>query len=176
MTKKFKSIIYPVKSPREARRILPKAKLFHWVKYSLSAIFLSMFLVLIPITADFTAVNQAKAAGWWDQVSEGGLNDVGKAYGQTGEPGANYDIRIMIARIIRVILGLLGIVALVIIIYAGFKWMTAGGDEAKIEESKKQLINGIIGLIIILAAFSIATFVFNQLQYATTGVMPVTWF
>jgi phage shock protein PspC (stress-responsive transcriptional regulator) len=136
-----------------------------------------MCLAFIPIGADFKAVNQANAAGWWDQVSNGGLNDVAPAYGQSaGTPAASYDIRIMIARIIRVILEFLGIIALVIILYAGFKWMTAGGDESKIEEAKKQLINGIIGLIIILAAFTIATFVFYQLQYATTGVMPVTWY
>ncbi|MFH1582795.1 MAG: MMCAP2_0565 family pilin-like conjugal transfer protein [Candidatus Falkowbacteria bacterium] len=173
MTKKFKSIFHPVKS--RFARILPKAKLFHRVKYSLSIIFLSMFLILVPAMADFTPVNQAKAAGWWDTVSQGGLEDVAPAYGQTGTPSANYDIRVMIARIIRIVLELLGIIALVIIIYAGFRWMTAGGDEEKVTTSKKQLTNGLIGLVIILVAFSIATFVLNRLIYMTTGIMPVSW-
>ncbi len=145
------------------------------IKYSLSVIFLSTFLILLPITADFMTSSQAKAEGWWDTASEGGLNEVGKAYGQTGTPSDSYDIRIMVARLIRIILELLGIIAVVIIIIAGFRWMTAGGDEAKVESSKKQLTNGLIGLFIIIAAFSIATFVLNQLIYATTGVMPVTW-
>ena len=166
-----KRIIYPVKSPLKRC-----AKQFNWVKYSLSLAVLSMILVLAPITVDFKAVNQAKAASWWDTVNRGGLNDVGRAYGQSGgTPSANNDIRVMIARFIRIILELLGIIALVIIIYAGFRWMTAGGDEEKVTASKKQLINGVIGLAIILIAFSIATFVFYQLQYITTGIMPVTW-
>jgi len=173
MTKKFNSIIYPVKS--RLTRILPKARLFHGVKYGLSVIFLSMFLILVPAVVDFTAVNQAKAAGWWDKVSEGGLKDVAPAYGQTGTPSASYDIRIMIARIIKIVLELLGIIALVIILAAGFRWMTAGGDEEKVTTSKKQLVNGLIGLVIILAAFSIATFVLNRLIYMTTGIMPVSW-
>ncbi len=102
------------------------------IKYSLSTIFLSMVLALALVMPDFSTINQAKAAGWWDKVNEGGLKDVGPAYGQTGEPGANYDIRIMIARLIRIVLELLGIMAVVIIIMAGFRWMMAGGDEEKV--------------------------------------------
>jgi len=145
------------------------------VKYSLSIIFLSMVLALMPVGADFKTANQTKAAGWWDTVSDGGLKDVGQAYGQTGTPAESNDIRVMVARLIRIVLELLGIIALVIIIIAGFRWMTANGDETKVEEAKKQLVNGVIGLIIILVAFSIATFVFNRLIYMTTGVMPVSW-
>jgi len=134
-----------------------------------------MFLVLIPVTADFAPVNKAEAAGWWEKVNDGGLKDVAPAYGQTGTPSASYDIRVMIARIIRIVLELLGLISLVIIIYAGFRWMTAGGDEEKVTASKKQLTNGLIGLVIILVAYSIATFVLNRLIYMTTGYMPVSW-
>jgi hypothetical protein len=51
----------------------------------------------------------------------------------------------------------------------GFKWMTAGGNEDKVGEAKKLITAGIIGLVIILAAFAIATFVLSQLLSATTG-------
>lgn len=137
-------------------------------KYGLAVVFLAVVLALTPI--------QTKAAGWWEAVSQGGLNDVGQAYGQTGPaPSADYDIRIIIARLIRVVLELLGLIALVIIIVAGFRWMLANGDEEKVEEAKRQLTNGVIGLIIILAAFAVATFVINQLEFAITGVQPVTW-
>ena len=145
-------------------------------KYGLTIIFLSMSLTLMPLGANFKALNQTKAEGWWETVNQGGLNKVGQAYGQTGTPSANYDIRIMVARLIRVVLELLGIIALVIIIAAGFRWMMANGNEEKVEEAKKQLINGVTGLIIILAAFAIATFVINQLEFITTGRQPITWF
>lgn len=145
-------------------------------KYSLAIIFLSMGLALMPIGADFKTTNQTKAASWWDQVYEGGLKDVGQVYGQnTSQPSDNYDIRIMVARSIRVVLELLGLIALAIIIVAGFRWMTANGDEDKVTQAKKQLTNGVIGLIIILVAFAMATFVINQLQFITTGVPPITW-
>jgi hypothetical protein len=74
-----------------------------------------------------------------------------------------------IAQIIRVALGFLGIVAVVIILFGGFKWMTAGGNDDKVKEAKKLIISGIIGLVIILSAFAIATFVLSQVQSAVTA-------
>lgn len=142
----------------------------------IAVIFLFVSLYLMPLAVDFKIAGQAKAADWWETVSEGGLKDVAPAYGQTGGvPPASYDIRIMAARLIRVVLELLGLIALVVIIVAGFRWMTAGGDEEKVTTSKKQLTNGVIGLIVILVAFAIATFVLNQLIFITTGIQPVSW-
>lgn len=80
---------------------------------------------------------------------------------------ASTDIRIIIARIINVFLGILGIIAVGFILYAGFLWMTAGGDEAKIASAKKTIINSVIGLIIILSSFAITQFIINRLSEAT---------
>lgn len=73
------------------------------------------------------------------------------------------DIRIVIANIIRIALGLIGIVFVVLIIYAGVIWMTAEGDKAKVDKSKKIITNAVIGLIIILMAFAITQFIFQAL-------------
>jgi len=141
------------------------------IKYSLSVIILSTALLGFSL-----ALPEAQAAGWWDRVSEGGLKEVGTAYGVSGGvPSDKSDIRLMAARIIRVVLELLGLLFLILIIVAGFRWMTAGGDEEKVTTARKLLTNSVIGLIIIFTAWSIAIFVFNQLQYATTGYKPVTW-
>jgi hypothetical protein len=80
------------------------------------------------------------------------------------------DPRDIIASVIKIILGFLGIVAVVIILLGGFKWMTAGGNEDKVGEAKKLIVAGVIGLVIILAAFAIATFVLDSLINATTSV------
>ncbi len=93
--------------------------------------------------------------------------DLGIQYGaNTGL--ASTDIRITIARIIKVAMGLLGIVAVVIILIGGFTWMVAGGNEEKIGEAKKMIFSGIIGLAIILSAYAIANFVVSSLVNATT--------
>jgi len=64
-------------------------------------------------------------------------------------------------------LGFLSIIAVLIILMGGFKWMTAGGNEEKVEEAKKMIIAGIVGLAVIFTSFAIATFVINQLISAT---------
>jgi len=83
---------------------------------------------------------------------------------------AGTDIRIIVSRIINVFLGLLGIIDLSLMIYAGYIWMTSGGDEGKITEAKATLRNAVIGLIIILSAFAIVSFLFSVLDGRSGGV------
>lgn len=88
--------------------------------------------------------------------------------GYGGSTGlSNKDARAIIASIINVSLGLLGTIAIVIVVYAGFLWMTAGGEAEKTGEARKWMYAGAIGLAIILSAYGIATFVVNSLTTAT---------
>lgn len=129
------------------------------IYYSLSIMILSMCLSLMPV----------KAASWLETVNEGGLNNVGQAYGAD----APRDIRMTVVDIIKIVLGFLGIIVVIIILYAGFKWMTAGGNEENVTEAKKMLTNGIIGLIIILSAYALATFIISYMVGATTDTQVI---
>ena len=79
----------------------------------------------------------------------------------TGAPKTG--IQNIVVTIINSILGLLGVIFLVLVIYAGFLWMTAGGNEDQVGKAKRLLINAIIGVIIIVAAYAISYFVLNAL-------------
>ncbi len=81
----------------------------------------------------------------------------------------NTDPRVMAGSVIKIMLGFLGIIALVIILFGGFKWMTAAGNEDKVAEAKKLIGAGIIGLVVILAAYAIAQFVISALYNATNA-------
>lgn len=61
--------------------------------------------------------------------------------------------------IVNVILSLLGVMFVILIIFAGVKWMTAGGNEKQIEEAQKKISNTVIGLLIVIAAYSIWTLI-----------------
>ena len=76
----------------------------------------------------------------------------------------NADAKNVVVNLIRVVLGFLGLIAVVIILIGGFMWMTAGGNEDKVTKGRKYIINGAIGLVIVLGAFSIATFVISQIN------------
>jgi len=69
----------------------------------------------------------------------------------------------MVGQIIMTGLSLLGIIFLVLIIYAGYLWMTATGNEEKVSKAKSIMTMAIIGLIIVLSAYAISYFVLSSL-------------
>ena len=62
-------------------------------------------------------------------------------------------------------MGLVGIVFMILTIYGGWLYMTAAGNEQRVEQAKSLLRDSVIGLIIIIAAYAITTFV----VFAVTG-------
>lgn len=109
----------------------------------------------------FAAVSSAPAAQ--AQLAPG-LTEIG---GTVKLPST--DPRVIAARIINVALGLVGIILVVIIIYAGFLYMTSGGDAEKTQTALKYIRNAVIGLIIVLSSWAIARFVIDRLISATGG-------
>ena len=79
---------------------------------------------------------------------------------------SSQDLKQTIENIIRIIVGFLGIITVIIILAGGFKWIASGGNEDKIAEAKKLISAGVVGLVVVLAAYAIASFVVNSLQSA----------
>ncbi len=77
------------------------------------------------------------------------------------------DLKETVLNIIQWILGILALVAVVMIIIAGFQWMTAGGSEEKVEKAKKIITAAVIGLIVVLLAWAIVIFVANTTANVT---------
>lgn len=90
---------------------------------------------------------------------------LGEVQGELNLPGdSTLDetaLRDVIVRIVKILLGFLGLIAVIIIIYAGFIWMTAAGNEEKVSTARATLTAGLIGLIIIIAAYALTSFVVN---------------
>jgi heme/copper-type cytochrome/quinol oxidase subunit 2 len=82
---------------------------------------------------------------------------------------AQSDPRDMAVDIVKYLMTFLGIIAVAVILYGGFIWMTASGNDDKIDKAKKLIIAGAIGLIIILAAFAIVQFVVTMSGNALSG-------
>lgn len=71
------------------------------------------------------------------------------------------DLGGFIAGIINWSLGLLGIVFLVLLLFAGFQYATAGGDESKTKDALALIRNAVIGIIIIGFSFVLANTVLS---------------
>jgi preprotein translocase subunit SecG len=97
------------------------------------------------------------------------LEPIGDVYGYDSGDVDNTTLAKTVASVIKVILGFLGVVFLVLILYAGFLWMTAAGSEEKVTKAKNIMVAAIIGVAIVLAAYAITFFVIDNLVMATTG-------
>ena len=116
-------------------------------------IFLALFLLTlspllaISVNAQDTAVDKTKS-----ELKQ--VTDVAQV--TTGEEGGIYTI---IATIINIVLGFIGLITLIIVIVAGIQWMTSGGNEETVKESKSTIKNSIIGIAVVFAAFLITNYV-----------------
>jgi len=93
-----------------------------------------------------------------------GGKEISKGLQTTAEEGFYYasertNVFRSIALLIRYAGSFVGLVFVIVILYAGFQWMTAGGNEEKVSKSKKLLINGVIGVAIVLLSLSIWVFI-----------------
>ena len=61
----------------------------------------------------------------------------------------------MIGQIVAVVLGFVGSMFLILTIYSGLQWMTAGGNEDKVKAARTRMLNSVMGLAITIAAYFI---------------------
>lgn len=121
-------------------------------------------LILIPLTSV------------WAQTASSALVDTINKPTQTmlTKSGlGNFSLGVVIKVVIQGALSLLGIVFLVIIVFAGYRWMTAAGNEDSIKKSQDMIKRAIIGLVIIFMAYGITYFVFRMLPFSGGGQPPV---
>ena len=90
------------------------------------------------------------------------------AYDITGlgtQPTSNEEAVNQFQTIISNIIGVITIVAFIFftfqIIFAGYAFISANGDEKKLETSRKKLTNGILGLTIVVVAYGLTAFIAN---------------
>lgn len=117
-------------------------------------------LLNVPLGV-FFHISHAFAAGAAQEFLDGAAVSAGKAQLDTvATPG------LLITNIINVILGMAGLALVVILVYAGYLYLTAQGAEEKIAQAKRMIAAAIIGIVIIASAYAISLFVITQLTKA----------
>ena len=77
----------------------------------------------------------------------------------------------MISNILTFILMFTWIIAVVFAVYGGFKIMTAAWDEDKVKKGKTTLINSLIGIFVVLIAYTLVGWIFTEADTLSgTGV------
>ena len=83
---------------------------------------------------------------------------------KVGPGGQDGDLVGWITTMLTYLIALSGIVAAAVLIFNGFMYITASGDEGKIQKATKGITYAIIGLIIAAIAFLIVNFVIGQIE------------
>ena len=95
------------------------------------------------------------------QAKLGGLNQTA---GNAGYDLTKNSLTDFTGSAVNIVLSAIGIIFLILMIYAGFMWMLAQGNMEQVSKAKKLLIAGVIGLIIVVAAFVFTAFVGDKLS------------
>ena len=83
---------------------------------------------------------------------------------------ADYDVTgktnifTMVATVIQAVLAVLSILFFIYLTYAGILWMKARGNETLITEAKDMIYNAVIGLVVVMSAYGLTTFVMGRLN------------
>jgi len=141
-------------------RGLSKIKLF--LIAGLLALTVSAGFFNVALATDGKYITRAKLGGEQYNFSrDSGLLDSG---GEAGyDIAESTSINSLIGSIILVALSLLGIVFLIYIIYGGYSWMTAHGNQEKAKKAMSIVMASLMGLIITLAAYGVSWFVIDNL-------------
>lgn len=109
-------------------------------------------------------------AGPFDQVA-GGLSETGEAAGfnpnDDGTPAR--DLATAFSAYATGLAGILSALFIILIIYAGWIWMTAQGNEEKATRSKKIIVGSVIGIVFVIAARILGELVIFTLTRIITG-------
>lgn len=90
---------------------------------------------------------------------------------QAGYGEAAVGLPDLIGRIINILIGLIGLILFLFILYGGILWMTASGDATKVTKAQGIILNAVIGVIVVLAAYAVTSFVINQFTQPETGLL-----
>lgn len=126
--------------------------------YTFITILILNFVFLINIST-------TKAQMWGEVTKQMGA--LSQKAGYSSDGSAPQSVEAIVANIIQYLLSFLGVIFIILIIYAGFLWMTARGDSEQITKARGILINAVIGIIIVLSAFVITATILARLGAAT---------
>lgn len=129
------------------------------MKHKFLTLFAALAIALIPLGFSGTAL---AACG-------NGSSSKAQVLKGLGETGNNCDedaLINVIAGVVEILSIVVGIVALIAIIFAGFKYITSGGDSNKVSNAKQTLIYAIVGIIVAALAQVLVHFVLFEVNDA----------
>lgn len=131
---------------------------------------MSSFLLFASVNLVNAGINDAFQTGGETQAGTGDVSNpllLDTAAGEMGYNTDNNDIDPIIQIVIQTALSLLGIIFMITLIYGGYLWMTAHGNDQQFEKAKNLIKAAIIGLFIVAAAYAISWYIIGVMSQKT---------
>lgn len=126
--------------------------------YSLRSLSRLFAAIVVSITLLFSVAAYAQSAGPVDH-----LTNIGGEMGLNPSPeAASESLAMAMGTVIKTIISITGSIMMAYIIFAGWLWMTAHGQEDKISKAKNIIRGSVIGLIIVFSAYIITATVVDR--------------
>jgi hypothetical protein len=84
------------------------------------------------------------------------------------------DLPTLIGKYLGLVFGFLGLALFLFVLFGGWIYMKAGGDAAEAKRGKNWIVNSIIGLIIIVSAYALSTYIIEKISTASGGTTTAT--
>lgn len=75
----------------------------------------------------------------------------------------NKDLQASVGKLIGYALSFVGTIFFILVIYGGFKWMTASGNPKTVSSAQEMIVQAIIGLIVIFSAYILTSYIGNTI-------------
>ena len=110
----------------------------------------AMALLVVPVLSPIMMSQNASASA---------VEEIQKGTGQVSSASSGADLPSIAKTVVNTMLFIVGILAVIMIIFAGIRYITAHGDKGQVESAKNTLIYSIVGLVIAIIAYALVTWV-----------------
>ena len=137
-------------------------------KYILPTLIISMLLIAVPLSTTIAADDGGGGGGGNGEINSDGLN-IPNPLG-----GVN-NVTTLVGKIINFLIILAIPITAILIVYAGFLYITSAGNDEKVKTAQKALIWAIVGFAIVLVASSVPTIIEEFLSGESTSTAPIIY-
>lgn len=110
--------------------------------------------------AGIAGADYARASAFSD-----GVKSAAEKTGHTDAAISAVSVPVLIGWVLRIVLSFVGVVFLLLLIYAGFIWLMARGNQSEVDKAKNIIQQSIIGLVIVTSAYLIVSYVSTYISF-----------
>ncbi|OGY44696.1 MAG: hypothetical protein A3J62_01145 [Candidatus Buchananbacteria bacterium RIFCSPHIGHO2_02_FULL_38_8] len=129
----------------------------------------NLIILTALLTINFSLITITQASTF-DQIFGGFKNTgVNAGYQTTGTGAPKYEFNVAWAKYANGLLNIIAVLFLIFVIYGGWLWMTAHGNEEQVAKAKKMIVQSVVAIGIIFFARLMVEFILYWLGESTTN-------